>query len=192
MRGLVRPLRFLASSIPLYVLWQYVLREPYLWGLAHVFAASAALFGLAVEVQQVQGTEVRFAYRGVDWSDQVGLAGLNLVGFVALVLSTTGVGATRRLRMLGLGLSALVATHLLGLWSDLVHFHLHGDPATAGFANGLREFVTGFGTFLFPLLVWLVMVRERLPFRTLGPSSDAGESAPETSSPRRGPGAQKW
>jgi hypothetical protein len=165
----VRPLRFLAASLPLFLAWEYLLRQPYLLGLAHLFAATARLFRLQVEVLEVTRGEIHLAYHGVAWSDQFGITGINVVAFVSLVLATGGIGARRRLRMLGLGLAALVATQVLGLWTDIVHVHLHDNPATASIANGLRAFMTGFGTFLFPLLIWLVLVRDRLP---LGGSDD--------------------
>lgn len=163
MRELVRPLRFLAVSVPLFLVWEYLLRQPYLVGLAHLFAQSARLFRLEVLVLKVTQGEIHLAYHGFAWVDHFGLTGINVIAFVSLVLATGGVNWRRRLRMLGLGLAALVVTQVLGLWSDIVHVHLHGNPATAGFANGLRAFMTGFGTFLFPLLIWLVLVRDRLP-----------------------------
>lgn len=165
MRGLIRPLRFIAVSVPLFALWEYLLRDPYLRGLAHLFAGSARLFRLGVEVLEVREGEIHLAYHDVAWSDQFGLTGINVVAFVSLVLATGGVDWRRRLRMLGIGLAALVLTQVLGLWSDIVHVHLHANPATANFANGLREFLTGFGTFLFPLVIWFVLVRDRLPWR---------------------------
>lgn len=176
MRGLVRPLRFLAASIPLFLAWEYALRDPYLSGLAHLFALTARVFRLGVEVLEVGEGEIHLAYHSVAWSDQFGMTGINTVGLVALVLATGQVGWRRQLRMLAIGLPALVLTQVLGLWSDIVHVHLHGDPATAPFANGLREFMTGFGTFLFPLLIWLVLVRDRLLGRQAGPAAPAAGS----------------
>ncbi len=165
MRGLVRPLRFLAVSVPLFALWEYLLRDPYLFGLAHLFAGTANLFRLGVEVTKVSQGEIHLAYREVAWADEFGMTGINVVAFVSLVLATGGATWRRRLRMLGIGLPALVLTQVLGLWSDIVHVHLHGNPGTAALATGLREFMTGFGTFLFPLAIWLVLVRDRLPLR---------------------------
>jgi hypothetical protein len=160
-------------SIPLFLLWEYLLRDPYLFGLAHLFAGTARVFRLGVEVLEVSEGEIRLAYHGVAWSDQFGMTGINVVGFVALVLATGGVGSRRQLRMLGIGLPALVLTQVLGLWSDIVHVHLHASPATAQFATGLREFMTGFGTFLFPLLIWLVLVRDQLLGRGAAPPAAA-------------------
>jgi hypothetical protein len=163
--GLVRPLRFLAVSVPLFLAWEYLLRQPYLVGLAHLFAATARLFRLEVLVLSVARGEIHLAYHGFAWVDHFGLTGINVVALVSLVLATGGIGMRRRLRMLGIGFVALVATQVLGLWTDIVHVHLHANPVTADFANGLRAFMTGFGTFLFPLVIWLVLVRDRLPLR---------------------------
>jgi len=163
-KALVRPLRFVGYSVPLFLLWEYALRQPYLRGLAELFAATARLVGRQVEVRSVHEGTMRFAYAGLEWGDQFGMTGINMVALVALVLATGGVSWRRRLRMLGLGLLALVGTQVLGLWSDIVHVHLHTHPVGLVFANGLRAFLTGFGTFLFPIVIWLVLVRDRLPF----------------------------
>jgi hypothetical protein len=165
-KGLVKPLSFVAISIPLFLGWEYALRQPYLTFLAHAFAASARLCGRDVRVEGVGNGEIRLAYHGFAWVDQFGLTGINVVALAALVLATS-VAWRRRLRMLAIGLAALFVTQVLGLWTDIVHVHLHTNPALAGFANALRAFMTGFGTFLFPLLIWLILVRDRLPLGTV-------------------------
>ncbi len=164
MRGLVRPLRFVAVSVPLFLAWEWLLRTPYLTLLAHTFALMARLCGIKVHVVEVQGGNIRFAYGDVVWVDEFGLTGVNVVAFVALVLATGPVSWPRRGRMLALGAGLLFATQILGLWTDIVHVHLHDRAQTAAFANGLRAFMTGFGTFFFPLFIWLWLVRDHLPF----------------------------
>jgi len=160
-RGLA--LRFFGYSIPLFLAWEYVLREPYLRFLAEVFAASARLVGRGVHVVDVRAGEILLAYNGVLWGDHFGLTGINVVALAALVLATPFPSRRRRLRSLGIALVALFLTQVLGLWTDIVHVHLHDNPGWVDFANGLRAFMTGFGTFLFPLLIWVVLVRDRLP-----------------------------
>lgn len=166
MRGLA--LRFVAFSIPLFLAWEFALRRPYLRFLGEVFAASARLVGRGVHVVDVRAGEIRLAYDGVVWGDHFGLTGINVVALTALVLATPFPTWRRRLRSLGVALAALLVTQVLGLWTDIVHVHLHDDPAWVDFANGLRAFMTGFGTFLFPLLIWVVLVRERLPLAGSG------------------------
>jgi hypothetical protein len=159
---LVRPLEFIAFSVPLFLAWMFVLRQPYLTLLAHVFAVSARIFGHDVQVTSVHDGDIRFEYRDVAWVDKFGLTGVNVVALAALVLATQ-MAWPRRLRMAAAGIGLLFLTQIAGLWTDIVHVHLHADPATEAFANGLRAFMTGFGTFFFPLLVWLWLVRDRLP-----------------------------
>ena len=166
--------RFLAVSIPLFLLWEYVLRQPYLTGLAWLFAGTARLFGLRVHVMEVQAGSIKFVYAATVWSDAFGMTGINLVALLALILATGGLAWRRRLRMLGLGLALLVLTQVLGLWTDIVHVHLHERPVAGQFATALRAFMTGFGTFLFPWIIWLVLARDVLPMpRGAAPSSRA-------------------
>jgi hypothetical protein len=165
-RGLA--LRFFAYSVPLFLAWEYALRQPYLRFLAEVFAASARLFGLGVHVVDVRAGEIRLAYNGFVWGDRFGLTGINVVALAALVLATSFPTWRRRLLRLAAALAALGVTQVLGLWTDIVHVHLHDDPGWVDFANGLRAFMTGFGTFLFPLLIWVVLVRDRLPLAAGG------------------------
>ena len=119
MRKLLKPPRLLLS-IPLFLLWEWGLRQPYLVALAYVFAATARLAGRDVEVVQVVDGEIHLAYAGVAWTDEFGLTGINVVALVTLVAATGPVSWRRRLRMLGLGVAVLVATQVLGLWSDIV------------------------------------------------------------------------
>jgi NAD(P)-dependent dehydrogenase (short-subunit alcohol dehydrogenase family) len=83
--------------------------------------------------------------------------------YIALVLATAGLGAKRMTRMLAIGVPILLLTQIVGLWCDVLSFQMRNDASGLRFANGLRELFTGFGTFLFPLLIWLVQVRDRLP-----------------------------
>jgi hypothetical protein len=159
-------LRFVLLSIPLFLLWALALRDPYLSFLARIFAFSARVFGLGVEVVGVGGGEIELAYHGASWRDQFGMTGINVVALAALVLATGFVPWRRRLQLLGIALGILFATQVLGLWTDLVDVHLHTNPRTVPFSRGLREFMTGFGTFLFPVLIWLVLVRRYLPLRS--------------------------
>jgi hypothetical protein len=161
---LIHPLRFLGVSIPLFLAWTWWLRESYLRAIAELFAFSARLFGRGVYVVDVRAGDVRFEYGDIGWSDSFGLTGINIVALVGLVLATGGVTLRRRARMLTVGLALLVATQVLGLWTDIAHVHLHARAL--GFANALRAFMTGFGTFFFPILIWLWLVRDRLPFAT--------------------------
>ena len=164
-------LGFVLFSLPLFLLWATLLRDPYLGLLAHVFAASARLFGLGVEVLTVGGGEIVLAYHGASWRDQFGMTGINVVALAALVLATGFVPWRRRLRLLGIALVILFVTQVLGLWTDLVDVHLHMNPRTVSWSRGLREFMTGFGTFLFPVLIWLVLLRRHLPLRSTGGAS---------------------
>jgi hypothetical protein len=175
-KGLINPLRFIAVSVPLFLLWEYWLRQPYLFGLAHVFAGSARLFGLVVHVMDVKDGNMSFVHAGSAWLDEFGLTGINVVALVALVLSTRNVSWKRCGRMLGLAVLLLVGTQVLGLWTDIVHVHLH--TRAPGFANGLRAFMTGFGTFLFPLLIWLILVRDLLPLPGTPAHVSAGLDGP--------------
>lgn len=175
MLGLISPLRFFAVSVPLFLLWEYALRHPYLVGLAHLFAGTARLFGQRVSVMGVEGGSITFVYSGNAWVDQFGMTGINFVALVALVAATRALTWKRRARMLGIAVACLVGTQVLGLWSDIVHVHLHTRPGALPFANGLRAFLTGFGTFLFPILIWLVLVRDRLPL----PGSPRGDGEPD-------------
>ncbi|MFQ5598977.1 MAG: hypothetical protein ACE5G2_00330 [Candidatus Krumholzibacteriia bacterium] len=151
---------FFTFSVPLFLLWVYVLRQPYLTGLAHIFAATARLLGQQVDVVYVHDTQIRFSYAGLEWSDEFGLTGINIVPLVALILATFPLTWTRRLRVLWIGVLILLGTHILGLWSDIAHVHLHRHPIGLRFADGLRALLMGFGTFLFPVLIWLVLVRD--------------------------------
>lgn len=163
MKGLVRPLRFLLFSVPLFLLWEFALRQPYLTVLGQVFAATARLCGLDVHVAEVTHGNIRLEYGDIGWVDQFGLTGINTVAFAALTLATGPVTWRRRLRMLAVGLGLLFLTQIAGLWTDIVHVHLHANPGAAAFANGLRNFMTSFGTFFFPLIIWLWLVRDHLP-----------------------------
>jgi hypothetical protein len=160
-RGLA--LRFFAFSIPLFLAWEYILRQPYLRLLGESFAASARLVGRDVHVVDVRTGEIRLSYGGIVWGDHFGLTGINVVALAALVLATPFPSWRRRLRLLVFALAALFVTQVLGLWTDIVHVHLHDNATWVDFADGLRAFMTGFGTFLFPLLIWVVLVRDRLP-----------------------------
>jgi hypothetical protein len=102
------------------------------------------------------------------------LTGINVVALVGLVLATGGVDARRRARMLGVGLLLLLATQVLGLWTDIVHVHLH--TTARGLADALRAFMTGFGTFFFPVAIWLWLVRDRLPFGSERPAGAPGRA----------------
>lgn len=163
MKGLVRPLRFVLFSVPLFLLWEFVLRQPYLAFLAGVFAFSARVCGQDVHVAGVSEGNIRFELGDVGWVDQFALTGVNSVALAALILSTGPVTWPRRLRMLGAGLGVLFLTQVAGLWTDIVHLHLHAHPGAAAFANGLRNFMTSFGTFFFPVVIWLWLVRDHLP-----------------------------
>ncbi len=163
MTRLVRPWHFLAASIPLFLLWEFAVRQPWLTFVAHLFATTALVFGLQVDVLAVADGSIRFAYAGAEWTDRFGLTGINIVAFFSLVLATGGVTRAQRGRMLLLGGLVVLGTQVLGLWSDIVHVHLSSTRAGAAFANGLRALLTGLGTFLFPFLVWLYFVRRRLP-----------------------------
>jgi len=162
-KGLVRPLRFVLFSVPLFLLWEYVVRQPYLTVLGQVFAFSARVLGQDVHVAEVAHGNIRLEYGDIGWVDQFGLTGINTVALSALVLATGPVTWRRRLQMLGGGLGVLFLTQIAGLWTDIAHVHLHANPSTAAFANGLRSFMTSFGTFFFPLLIWLWLVRDHLP-----------------------------
>ena len=170
MRGLIRPLRFLLFSVPLFLLWEFAARQPYLSLLAAVFAFSARIFGQDVHVAGVADGNIRLEYGDIGWVDQFGLTGLNVVALSALVLATGPVTWGRRLRMLGAGAGLLFLTQIAGLWTDLVHVHLHANPSGAAFANALRNFMTSFGTFFFPLLIWLWLVRDHLPLGAARPA----------------------
>ena len=158
-------LRFLAISIPLFLAWELFLRDPYVGAIAQLFAASARLLGRDVQVLGVQGGDLHLAYAGSSWTDKFGITGIDIVALVALLLATGPVRWPRRLSLLGLGVTALIVTQVLGLWSDIVHVHLHTNPAGLRFADGLRNFMLGFGTFLFPLLIWLILARDLPPLR---------------------------
>lgn len=170
MRGLVRPLRFLLYSVPLFLVWEYAARQPYLSLLGAVFAFSARIFGQDVHVAEVANGNIRLEYGDIGWVDQFGITGINVVALSALVLATGPVTWSRRVRMLGVGAGLLFLTQVAGLWTDLVHLHLHTNPAGAAFANGLRNFMTSFGTFFFPLLIWLWLVRDHLPLGVARPT----------------------
>lgn len=174
MQRLVQPLRFVAFSVPLFLAWEWLLRTPYLTLLAHSFTLMARACAVKVHVVEVSGGNIRFAYGDVVWVDEFGLTGVNVVAFLALVLATVPVSWRRRGRMLAAGTGLLFATQILGLWTDIVHVHLHARPSTAAFANGLRAFMTGFGTFFFPLFIWLWLVRDHLPFSRTAEAPRAG------------------
>lgn len=162
MKGPIRPLRFLAFSLPLFALWEFALRDPYLRVLAEVFAGSARLFGLDVRCDGVAGGNLDFSYGDVRWTDSFGLTGINLVALWGLLLATPSTRRFQRLSWLAGGTALLGTTQWLGLWTDIAHVHLH--PSARGFADALRAFMTGFGTFLFPLAIWVYLVRDQLPF----------------------------
>lgn len=161
MRGLVRPLSFFLVSVPLLVLWQAWLRDAYTSFVAAVFAVTVRLSGREIDVLSVRGGDIRFETADTGWIDSFGLTGVNVVAFVALAWATAGVSRSRRLRMVAIGVGLLFVTHVLGLWTDIVHAAWH--MRAPALANGLRGFMTGFGTFFFPLALWLWMVRDRLP-----------------------------
>jgi hypothetical protein len=160
-RALIRPLSFVAISVPLFLAWHAGVRDVYATAMAHVFAVSARVCGEPVQVAGVHRGDIRFERGDIGWVDSFGLTALGSIAFAGLAGATAGVTRRQRWRMLGMGLAALAVVHWAGLWTDLVHLHWHARaPALA---NGLRGFVTGFGTFFFPLAIWLWMVRARLP-----------------------------
>jgi hypothetical protein len=160
---LIRPLSFIAISVPLFLLWQYALRAPYLRCIAEIFAASARLFGQDIHLYELSGGHLTFSYGEAGWGNEFGLTGINVVPFIALIGSTRGLGWRRGVRLGVIGVGALMVTHILGLWCDVFNFNVRHDPNMLRFADGVRALFTGFGTFLFPLLIWLVLVRDRLP-----------------------------
>ena len=183
--------RFVAVSIPLFLLWEYGLRQPYLTGLAHLFAGTARLFGQHVSVMEIQDGSITFVYAATAWKDQFGLTGIDLVALLALVAATGGATWRRRLRMLGVAVALLVATQVLGLWTNIVDVRLHGIPRAALFSRVLREFMTGFGTFLFPLLIWLVLARDLLPLPGSHPRPPSRSARLRRRAPRR-PAERAW
>jgi hypothetical protein len=164
---LIRPLRFLAVSIPLFLLWTYALRDPWMHGIAEIFAGSARLFGLDIHLVERNGAHLLFSYGTAGWENEFGLTSINIVPYIALVLATATPTWRRQARMLAVGIPLLALSQVLGLWTDVLSFLLRHDPGGLRFANGLRELFTGFGTFLFPLLIWLVQVRDLLPLDRL-------------------------
>jgi hypothetical protein len=156
---LVRARWFFAVSVP----WEYALRDLYLRFVAGLFAASARLFGRAVVVNGVRNGDIDLSYAGFSWVDRFGMTSINVVTLVALVIATGPVTWKRRAWMVFAGLGLLLFLQIFGLWTDIAHVHLHTRPRFAGFANGLRGFMTGYGTFFFPLVLWLVLVRDHLP-----------------------------
>lgn len=167
MNGLIRPLRFLAVSIPLFLLWYYALRHIWMQFVAETFALSARLFGQDIHLVQINHGHLLFSYGTAGWENEFGLTSINVVPYIALVLATAGLGGKRYGRMLAIGVPILMLTQILGLWCDVLNFQLRHDASALRFASGLRELFTGFGTFLFPLLIWLVQVRDRLPLDKL-------------------------
>ena len=167
MSGLIRPLRFLAISLPLFLLWEYLLREPWMRTVAETFAFSARIFGQDIRLMELDGGHLLFSYGTAGWKNEFGLTSINVVPYIALVLATARISARRHLKMLAVGVPLLVLTQILGLWCDALSFQLRHDAAALRFANGLRELMTGFGTFLFPLLIWLVQIRDLLPLDRL-------------------------
>lgn len=167
MSGLIRPLRFVVVSIPLFLLWTFVLRNPWMQGVAGIFTGSAQVFGLDIHLVESTGGHLVFSSGSAGWQNEFGLTSINVVPYTALVLATATRGWRRQARMLAVGIPFLVFTQVCGLWTDVLSFHVRHDPAALRFANGLRELLTGFGTFLFPLLLWLVQVRDLLPLDRL-------------------------
>lgn len=163
MAKLLRPLRFIAISVPLFLLWQYALRGPYLRAVGEIFAASARLFGQGIHFYELAGTRITFAYGEGGWASEFGLTSINLVPLVALIGATPGVGMKRMLRHWGVGIAALLLTQVVGLWCDVLNFNVRHNPTALRFGDGLRALFTGFGTFLFPILIWLILIRDRLP-----------------------------
>ena len=167
MSGLIRPLRFLAVSVPLFLLWYYALRSIWMQFVAEVFAFSARLFGQAIYLVQIDRGHLMFSYGNAGWENEFGLTSINIVPYIALVLATANLGGKRYAKMLMVGVPILMFTQVLGLWCDVLCFLVRHDPSALRFANGVRELFTGFGTFLFPLLIWLVQIRDRLPLDKL-------------------------
>lgn len=159
-------LRFALCSIPLFVVWAFWVCEPYLAGLARVFAATARWTGFDLRLLSSSATELHFALGDVAWSNRFGMTAVNAVPLAALLFATGGVSWWRRVRLVVNGLALLCLTHWLGLWTDVLHVHLH--PRAAMLADGVRALVTGLGTFLFPLLIWGFLQRERLASRRSG------------------------
>lgn len=153
-------LRFALISIPLFVVWELWARQPYLAALAQVFAASGRIAGLDLRVMPSGTNELRFALGDVVWGNRFGMTAVNLVPLAALLLATGDVTRLQRVRWLLVGLGLLAATHVLGLWTDILHVQLHTRATTV--ANGIRALVTGLGTFVFPLLIWGILRRDRI------------------------------
>lgn len=153
-------LRFALFSIPLFVVWELWAREPYLAALAQVFAVTGRMAGLDLRVVPSTTEELRFALGEVVWGNRFGMTAVNLVPLAALLLATGDATRWQRMRWLAIGLGLLAATHVLGLWTDILHVQLHtGAPAVA---NGIRALVTGLGTFVFPLSIWgIFLLRSR-------------------------------
>lgn len=163
MSRLVRPVHFIAWSVPLFALWRFALETVWLTVVAQLFAATALAVRLQLDVIQVAEGRLHFSYGDVEWSNAFGATGISIVAFASLALATGGISGAARARMLFSGTLVLLATQVLGLWSDVVHVHLADHRIGRAFADGLRALLTGLGTFLFPFLVWLYCVRHRLP-----------------------------
>jgi hypothetical protein len=152
-----------AVSIPLFLLWYYTLRNFWMQFVAEIFAFSARILGQDIYLVEINRGHLLFSYGTAGWENEFGLTSINVVPYIALVLATAGLGAKRMTRMLAIGVPILLLTQIVGLWCDVLSFQMRNDASGLRFANGLRELFTGFGTFLFPLLIWLVQVRDRLP-----------------------------
>lgn len=179
MSRLVRPLHFIAWSVPLFAVWRFALEGAWLTMVARLFAATALTVGLQLDVIEVVDGRIHFGYGDVEWSNAFGATGISIVAFVALVLATGGIPRTARARMLFSGTLVILATQILGLWSDVVHVHFADHRTGRAFANGLRAFLTGLGTFLFPFLVWLYCIRHRLPLPLSRPKHRGTENPTE-------------
>ncbi len=153
-------LRFALASIPLFVVWELWVREPYLTVLARVFATTASLAGFDLRVVATSAEELHFALGDVAWKNRFGMTAVNAVALAALLVATGGVSWKRRVRMLAVGLGLLSLTHVIGLWTDILHVHLH--TRALPLADGVRALATGLGTFLFPLLIWGFLLRDTL------------------------------
>jgi len=152
--------RFALASIPLFAVWELWGRAPYLNALARLFAVTARLAGFDLQVTSTSAEELHFALGDIGWSNRFGMTAVNTIALAGLLLATGGVSWRRRARMLVLGLGLLGLTHVIGLWTDILHVHLH--TRARALADGVRALATGFGTFLFPLLIWAYLLRDRI------------------------------
>lgn len=149
-------LRF-AIAAPICLAAWWTVMPYYGWAIGQVSAQMMGLFGQRVDAVRIEpegilntATKLTFETPSGTGSDAIGAVATNLAPFVALVLATGGLTWQRRLRVLGIGVAILVASHIAYLvWAIALTPSLRESPEVRIIVA--QVFIT------MPFILWIIL-----------------------------------